>query len=270
MPNVIMSPGLNKTRPVSQLDEKWKTSSPLLNSSDKNGWKTSSSQGNKSVESWKMSAKPRHAQLPHIMNDDSNFRRHSAMPDMMSTGFRPKPLPQEPIATPAMHMSEPFNLNLPPPPPPNNDISNNPPAPFHLNTPAFIQPNQFQEFSSPIQTHMNNNSYSSPYLHNEMMYTVSNVMEYPPPMTHNQPPLPIPPPQQQPIVNDPAMYSPPSLAPSSSSSTSQQQQDHSPPKLVSKDDKKNKKAESKNKNFNDSCSPSYINYNRASNYSSIH
>ncbi|KAG0765349.1 hypothetical protein G6F33_008222 [Rhizopus arrhizus] len=68
----------SKPRPRSTLDEQWKTTS-----------KNESLKAKKDTETWKMSAKPRHAQL---IQDD---RRQSA--PLLSNGLNRKPLPREPI-----------------------------------------------------------------------------------------------------------------------------------------------------------------------------
>lgn len=222
---IINSP---RTRPMSELNEKWKTSSPSLSSTD-SGWKTSSSQSNKSVESWKMSAKPRHAQLP-----ETSFKRHSAMPDMMST--RPKPLPQEPFHLNTLEFSTPIQSHM------------SYPAPYLPNEMMYTT-NNTNEYPPPIM------HYSQPQIDNN--YTMDN--NYPmdngyqaPPIMDNSYPMVDANYQQQPIYNTPpivndAMYSSPALVPSISATTSQEQPQHSPP--TNNKEKKNngKKAESKKK-----------------------
>ncbi|OAD02186.1 hypothetical protein MUCCIDRAFT_82573 [Mucor lusitanicus CBS 277.49] len=156
-----------RPRPASHLDEQWRKSSTstLSSSSNDSGWKTSSSSNiKKDMETWKMSGKPRHAQLHHVaavVEDDPLLRRQSATPTMMSINspWQPKPLPQEPSPPVA---TEPFNIVYP--------IEH---APFHLNTP--LQPPAF----------INNTDYHSyPPSSNasyDAMYQASNV-EYPPAM----------------------------------------------------------------------------------------
>ncbi|KAI8332764.1 hypothetical protein BD560DRAFT_415265 [Blakeslea trispora] len=76
-------PITNRTRPVSEQ------------------WKTSSSSSNLHLESWKMSGKPRHAQL-------FTDKRHSSTPTMIHHNNSPypnKPLPPEPM------IPEPFYMN---------------------------------------------------------------------------------------------------------------------------------------------------------------
>lgn len=80
--------------------EEWKKSSS--SSSHKEGWKTSSNSGSpkkkKEIESWKMSAKPRHAQLASVQQETD--RRHSAPVISTQPVHWPKPLPQEPYIYP--------------------------------------------------------------------------------------------------------------------------------------------------------------------------
>ncbi|CAO0800863.1 unnamed protein product [Mucor circinelloides] len=165
-----------RPRPASHLDEQWKksSSSTLSSSSSDSGWKTSSSNSiKKDTETWKMSGKPRHAQLHHVaavVDDDPMLRRQSATPTMMSINspWQPKPLPQEPSPPVA---TEPFNIVYP---------AENPP--FHLNTP--LQPPAFINNNSTIAPEYHSyppSSNASYPINNDAMYQASNV-EYPPAM----------------------------------------------------------------------------------------
>lgn len=140
-------------------------------------WKKSSSDRTTSkMESWKMSGKPRHAQLQHVQEEDPRNRRQSA--PVFNSPYQPKPLPQEPspviqqnVYPPPVFMDEPYTQ-----------------APFHLATPA--------QHHRPV------------YAHNEMYppttpYPPTNEF-VPPPLTdyhhyHQQEYLP---PQQQHLYNE--------------------------------------------------------------------
>ncbi|KAL9541405.1 hypothetical protein MBANPS3_009146 [Mucor bainieri] len=162
-----------RPRPASHLDEQWRKSSTstLSSSSNDSGWKTSSSSNiKKDTETWKMSGKPRHAQLHHVasVNDDPLLRRQSATPTMMSINspWQPKPLPQEPSPPVA---TEPFNIVYP--------IEH---PPFHLNTP--LQPPAFINSTVAPEYHSYPPSSNASYpVHNDTMYQASNI-EYPPAM----------------------------------------------------------------------------------------
>ncbi|GAN03696.1 hypothetical protein MAM1_0046c03151 [Mucor ambiguus] len=219
-----------RPRPASHLDEQWRKSSTstVSSSSNDSGWKTSSSSSiKKDIETWKMSGKPRHAQLHHVaaVDDDPLLRRQSATPTMMSINspWQPKPLPQEPAPPVA---TEPFNIVYP--------IEH---PPFHLNTPlqppAFISSTVAPEYQSYLPS--SNASYP---IHNDAMYQASNA-EYPPAMMnavtasyppatfdssyqppmanldynnfmhhHNQPPPPQPLPQEYPLYSNMPPLSP--------------------------------------------------------------
>lgn len=248
----------NRTRPVSTMDEHWRKSS--INDS----WKTSSSSLNtkKNQESWKMSAKPRHAQLRQLVDDDPRSRRQSATPTMMRHNYlwQPpsalpaNPLPQEPC------MTEPFNLMYHGTPAPLHDTA----APFHINTPmmgqqspAFIPTNNTADYPLPppkLQTNI--------YAGSDMMYPTSNppVMILPNAIDYQQSEYPnyihnssvLPPPL--PLITD-HLYSPKSSTMSQGSlptttpalSTQNTQTIHSPPKPsdTSKNNKRKEKPESK-------------------------
>lgn len=143
-------------------------------------WKKSSSDrvtANK-IESWKMSGKPRHAQLQHVAQEEDPRNRRQSAPLFNSPYHHPKPLPQEPSPAiqhnvyPPSVMGEPFTQ-----------------APFHLTT--------------PIQQH-----HRPAYTHNEVYPPITPYMPanefVPPPLVdyqqyHHQPEYP---PQQQPLYNE--------------------------------------------------------------------
>lgn len=136
------------------------TSQPRPNTEE---WKKTSSDRKSSImkmESWKMSGRPRHAQLQHVQ-DDSMTRRQSAplfnSLYQQQQQYYPKPLPQEP--SPVIH-AEPFNMVYP-----SHIIDEQPP--FHLTTPA--------------QQHIPS------YSHNEI-YPAPLNQAYPPPTSDFVPP----------------------------------------------------------------------------------
>lgn len=143
--------------------EEWKSSSSI-----DSGWKTTST-GTKKMESWKMSGKPRHAQLAHIQQEqeDPHLRRQSA-PLFNSPSWNPKPLPIEP--TPIIQHDA------------YGQIVEDPhytTAPFHITTPmqppAFIRPQQ-----SDFYPQVYNNS--PPYPPTEYPPTTQDFAQpYPPP-----------------------------------------------------------------------------------------
>ncbi|KAI8636359.1 hypothetical protein BD408DRAFT_426279 [Parasitella parasitica] len=155
-----------RPRPASHLDDKRMKSKS--SSEDNNGWKTSSSSNiKKDMEIWKMSGRPRHAQLQRV--EDPMFRRQSATPTMMSSNnspWQPRPLPREPsppIAT------EPFNPLY---------SADNPP--FHFNTPLQA-PALINHNTTMVPEYHSYPPSTASYPINDAMYQTSNV-EYPPAM----------------------------------------------------------------------------------------
>ncbi|KAG2193511.1 hypothetical protein INT47_004746 [Mucor saturninus] len=148
-------------------------------------WKKSSSDRITAtkIESWKMSGKPRHAQLQHVVQEEDPRNRRQSAP-LFNSPYQqhPKPLPQEPSPV--------VQHNVYPPPVMGEPFTQ---APFHLTTPI-------QQHHRPV------------YAHNEMYPPTTPYMPanefVPPPLVdyqhyhHHQPEYIPPPPQQQPLYNE--------------------------------------------------------------------
>jgi hypothetical protein len=208
--------------PRPKAEEEWKkSSSSSSGSSDKGGWKTSGSGSlnkKKEIESWKMSGKPRHAQLSTVQKDDLGLRRQSA-PVIRSPSW-PKPLPQEPIQQePFIYsstMEDPYyNINTP------TYITTNIPQqqqPFHITSPAYNNINRpiayppYNEppIPPPIMNNTNNIEYiaaATPmidYNPSAYNYLPQQQQEYPP-FNHNEYPL------QQQQQDHSLIYPPPTI-----------------------------------------------------------
>jgi hypothetical protein len=254
---------LPRARPVSTMDEQWRKSS-------NDGWKTSSSAlQTKKPETWKMSGKPRHAQLKQLVDDDPRSRRQSATATMMNNSpWQPKkPLPQEPFNmayTPGpVHDTAPFHIHTPMMAQQspvfiqaNNTASPYPPPASSYPPPASSYPPSTSPYLPSLQANM------SPYTPSDMMYPTSNppVMILPPTNateyqqpeysnyinSSNAPPPPL-------ITDQLSMYPPPSStmsqAPLPIQDYTSQMSVHSPPKPASQPkidkNKKKEKPESK-------------------------
>ncbi|KAI8377211.1 hypothetical protein EDC96DRAFT_494885 [Choanephora cucurbitarum] len=173
-------PTTNRSRPVSEQ------------------WKTSSSTNNLQLESWKMSGKPRHAQLQPF----SDTKRYSSTPTMMSNNspWPTKPLPAEPTVQPVHfvipgQMEEnfhpPFYLN-------NTTLSHS-----HHSYPNYAYATTLYDMTSiPPQQHLQQQTMDA---HN---------IEYPPMTDYYQPPyMPpqpshMPPQPPSPVTQEPAVEKP--------------------------------------------------------------
>lgn len=181
------------------------------------GWKKSSSDRIiTKIESWKMSGKPRHAQLQHVQEEDPRSKRQSA--PLFNSPYHPKPLPQEPspviqhepyyppsvmdeqqapfhITTPIQHHRPVYSHNEMYPPttyPPTNEFV--PPVDYH----HYHQPQEYPPQNYPPHDQLYN-EYSAPQPYNEypahppqQPYNEYPIHDYLPQQPYNEYPPSVP------------------------------------------------------------------------------